>query len=136
MKQKIIRNLFLSIDYHREKSVSGIFLGKHVITLIGTLPIVLVWKDGSKEVSKIKVGVPITLGDPELRNALGARAVDARVGKKYAAEIMTMVEKLKAVIEKAMDLETFAGKPMKSLSIINFSDGPKKDNNQSQIITK
>ena len=136
MKQKIIRNLFLSVDYQREKSLSGIFLSKHIITLIGTLPVVIVWKDGSKEVTKIKVAVPITLGDPELKNALGARAVDERVGKKYAAEIMTMVEKLKAVIEKAMDLKEFAGKPMKSLSIINFSDGPKKDNNQSKIITK
>jgi hypothetical protein len=134
MKQKIIRNLFLSIDYQREKSFSGIFLSKHVITLIGTLPSLIVWKDGSKELVKIKVAEPITLGDPELRNALGARAVDERVGKKYATEIATMVEKLKTVIEKAMNIEEFAGKPMQSLSIVNFSDGPKKK--EGLIITK
>jgi len=134
MRQKIIRNLFLSVDYQREKSFSGILLNKHKFYLIGSLPVLFIWADGSKEASKIMTRVEIPVGDPNLRNILGARAVDEAIAKKYSVEIMSMATSIMKSIETAVESKVFAGKPLKSISIVNFSDGPKK--NESPIITK
>jgi len=120
MKKKIIRNLFLSVDYQREKSFSGIILNKHKIYLIGTLPVVFVWANGEKEISKIKTKLEIQIGDPQLKNILGTKADDVRVANKYKTEIDAMVASFEKHLNNAIERKSFANKPLASISIVNF----------------
>lgn len=120
MKKKIIRNLFLSVDYQREKSFSGVILNKHKIYLIGTLPVLFIWASGKKELSKIKTKLEIQIGDPQLRNILGAKADDERVGKKYKTEIDAMVISFEKCLNNAIKTKSFANIPLASISIVNF----------------
>lgn len=117
--------MFLSLDFERKKTIGGLF-GDKEIKLIGTLPIVLFFKDGSKDYAKLKHAVVVKETDAELRNALGARAVDDRVGKKYGTEIMELVIGMERAINKATELGIYAGMPIKALGIVNYPDNVKK----------
>jgi UDP-glucose 6-dehydrogenase len=94
MKDRIYKNLFLSLDYHKEKTATGLYTGKTFFYLIGTLVVFIEFANGEKEMVKLMDRVEIPLGDPKLQKLLGAKATDEYATKKYTAEIKTIVGRI------------------------------------------
>lgn len=120
MRNKIRRNLFLSVDYEKEKTKAGIFTGEKKIYLIGSLPVVVFYKDGKKEITKLKSKIEIPGNDPALKNILGIKATDEKRSKRYKHEINTLTERFNRLIKKLSEAKKLSDKPVKSLAIINF----------------
>lgn len=121
MKHQIFKNLFLSVDYEKEKTPAGIYTGRTIFYLIGRLPILIIYPNQFKEITQFKVKEEIPIGDPHLRNMLGARATDDRNNKRYKNEIQKIVQRLEKVITSALKAQKFKNKPFSQFKIINVT---------------
>jgi hypothetical protein len=120
MKESIYKNLFLSVDYVKEQTKSGLYTGKTIFYLIGTLPVFLRLASGGKDIVKLKSKVQIQLGDPELKKVLGMKATDPHVSKCYAPQVKAIAEKLEAAVDRIMRNRSFAGKDVADCAVIKM----------------
>ena len=120
MKEKIINNLYLRVDFETVKSAGG-FIAKKKVYLIGTLPVLLCYKDNIKEFSKINVREEILLNDRQLSKMLGIKATDADKIGKYRPQIKEMVAKLEAVITKALLAKDWLGMAIEDIRIVKMA---------------
>ncbi|RJQ67324.1 MAG: hypothetical protein C4519_24315 [Desulfobacteraceae bacterium] len=121
MKPSIIKNLFLSVDFTRQKTKSGITIegNGRQFYLIGTLPVLLIHEGGKKEITKLKDKEPIACDDPYLRKLLGVRATEnLEYIKKYREPLTEIVLRLEKAIDKMAETKIFAGKRIEKLAII------------------
>lgn len=120
MKDKILPNLFLSFDYEKGQTASGIITGNDRFYLIGILPIILFFKNGKKKAVRLKERIQISLGDPYLQKIIGTKADDKMVSKKYSKQISKMVDRLSSALTKAEQTGKFAKEEVKEIRIIKF----------------
>jgi hypothetical protein len=120
MREKILPNLFLSFDYDKGQTKSGIITGQAKYYLIGILPIILFFKNGAKKAVRLKERAEISLGDPYLQRVVGTKADDKMVASKYSKQITKMVNSFASALKKAQDTGKFANQEVKEIKIIKF----------------
>lgn len=118
MKEKILKNLFLRVDYEKRKTQSGIALPGVAFFLIGTLPILIRYANGKKEVAALNSRETIEGRDPKLRNIMGAKAIDEERAKKYKSQIDSICGKLEKIVDKALSEGRWQGVPIKEIALI------------------
>jgi len=131
INKTIKNNLFFKVDFNGkyEKTKEGI---KQSVTfyLIGSVPVVLEYDDGTKERSIINVPLEVRQ-DPYLRLMHGAKYEHLSKVKKaikekfkldvdYTKEANQVVKKAQVAIGQVIDKGEFMGKKIKSLLIINI----------------
>lgn len=117
MKDKIFKNLLINVDFERNKSAGGIELPGHTFYLIGSLPVLIVYKNGTKELANLKSREIISVDDPKLREMVGVKATAHK--EKYKFQIDKIATILEKTITKAMQARQWHNKPINQLMLVN-----------------
>lgn len=122
MKDKILNNLYLAVDYVDVISDEGKKTGNVQFYLVGTLPVLIDYKDSENQVAKLKVAETINSDDPELRSLMGKKATDVR-RRRYSSTIRKMVKRIEAALTEAQLTKTWNGKAINDVSIVKMEHG-------------
>lgn len=120
MKEKVLRNLYLAVDYADVKAEDGTKTPQFY--LVGVLPVLIDYQDGKQEVAKLKIPEPISSNDPELRSLMGKKATDEK-RKLYRPVIRKLVKRLAQAITNAKLSNSWNGKEIKDVSIVKIEHG-------------
>jgi len=122
MKDKILNNLYLAVDYVDVISDEGKKTGNVQFYLVGTLPVLINFKDSESQVAKLRVAETIKSDDPELRNLMGKKATEVR-RRRYSPTIRKMVRRIEAALTEAQLTKTWNGKAINDVSIVKMEYG-------------
>jgi len=133
LKKTIENNIFFKVDFDGvvKKKKDGGFNQTVRFFIIGSLPVLVKYKDGEKEQAIISTPLEVS-EDPYLRLLQGKRfseikAVEViasnKAGKKISYQIFIneIVKKAERAIEKIGRSGKFNGKPISEILIINVS---------------
>jgi len=120
MKDKITKNLLLNVTFERNKSAGGIELPGHKFYLIGSLPVLLLYQSGQKQIANLKAREEIQSDDPYLREMTGVKASDKIQKLKYKEQIERMVFQLEKAVESALKVNRWFGQPIKDLILVKL----------------
>jgi len=120
MKDKIFKNLLLNVIFERNKSQGGIELPGHTFYLIGSLPALIVYSNGKKEVANLKARERINADDPYLREMVGVKATSKAHKTKYKIQIDKIASALEKSITRALRSHKWQNKPINQLMLVNI----------------
>lgn len=119
--ENIIKNLFLTVDFEKGQTESGIVTGQDKVYLIGGLPVLVKYRNGKKLVSKIVTRTILPLGSPNIKKLFGAKANDPVIFQTYRKPIKELSAKLIKSLKKVSESGLFAGERVDGIMIMNFN---------------
>lgn len=129
MKQKILNNLYLTVDYdyktEKEKIVG------HQFFLIATLPLLIKFTQKKQQIVKLKVREEIESNDPDLRSLVGKKASE-ETRDKYKPLVEKLVDRLSDALAKCIESKKWAGIKTESISIVNLDEENKEKSGQAE----
>lgn len=119
MKDKIFRNLYLSVDYDYIKEDEKII--GHKFYLVATLPLLIQYSKKKRVPVKLKAREELPANDPELRSLFGKKASEEK-REKYESIISKLVDRVEKALVAHNEAKKWAGKSFESITIVNIDE--------------
>lgn len=88
--------------------------------LVGSLPALIVYGSGKKELANLKVREKIDADDPKIRDMVGVKASTRAHREKYRVQIDKMVAVLEKSVTRALKTYKWKDKPINQLILVNI----------------
>lgn len=118
MLDKIHKNLYLKIDYQKNKPRSGIEIPGVKFYLIGMLPVFIVYGNGKKEVAQLLARQELNTMFKDMRDIIGLNAKNENKLKNYRKEIKEICLIMEKEINNAVNEGRWRGTPIKEMAVI------------------
>ncbi len=134
IKELIMRNLYLKVDFcNRFNKVKGQMELDTKFYLIGTVPVLIIFKNGEKQTSSFNSAITVER-DPCLRTLHKVKAEKSR-HLNYWEKIKEVADELEKGILKLIKKGKLKGKEIEKLLIVNIND-PKYRNTTYKTVLK
>ncbi len=126
LKKMIKNNIYLRVDFDNRYVKEGVSVKQETdFFIIGTLPVIIIYKDGKEEKAGINGHVKVKK-DPNLRSIQGVCGANDEKYKLYAKEVGEIVSQLKKAFMRISNGEKFKDKEVDKILIINFDKNGKR----------